>query len=139
MGGCASKPKVLKAEKLEAAMPLVEEKTVEVAGGDQKVEEVTKVEVGKEVGGGDHQKEKAIEEKVLVVEAEAGEENKPRSLGNLLKDMVTLHLPMKSFIYVRVDEINHLLFQSVLLLMLQFFYFLIYHGCLIFFMFINLF
>lgn len=111
MGGCASKPKVLKAEKLEAAMPLVEEKTVEVAGGDQKVEEVTKVEVGKEVGGGDHQKKKASEEKVVVVvEEEAGEESKPRSLGNLLKEMVTLHLPMKSFIYIRVDEIDHLLF-----------------------------
>lgn len=101
MGGCASKPKVLKAEKLEAAMPLMEEKTVEVAGGDQKVlEEVTKAEVGKEAGGGDHEKEKASEEKVVVVEEEeeAGEENKPRSLGNLLKEMVTLHRPMKSFI-----------------------------------------
>lgn len=98
MGGCAGKPKVLKAEKLEAAMPLVEEKTVEVAGGDQKVEEVTKAEVGKEAGGADHQKEEAGEEKVVVEEEEAGEENKPRSLGNLLKEMVTLHPPMKSFI-----------------------------------------
>lgn len=100
MGGCASKPKVLKAEKLEAAMPLVEEKTVEVAGGDQKVEEVTKVGVGKEVRGGDHQKEKASEEKVVVVVEEegAGEESQLRSLGNLLKEMVTLHLPMNSFI-----------------------------------------
>lgn len=112
MGGCAGKPKVLRAEKLEAAMPLMEEKTVEVAGGDQKVEEVTKAEVGKEAGGGDHQKEKGSEEKVVVVEEEeeVGEENKPRSLGNLLKEMVTLPSSSHEIFYIRVDEINHLLF-----------------------------
>lgn len=72
MGGCASKPKVLKEAKMEAAAPLVEEKVSKVDYGEEKVVEKVVVEVTKE--------------------NEAGEEKQPKSLGNLFKE-VFIFLP----------------------------------------------